>query len=63
MAGKVPPETEKPVPETVAALTVTDAPPVEESVTDCVAGVSITTFPNDTLVALMLSVGVEEPVN
>jgi len=44
-----------------AALTVTGAVPVEVRITDCVAGVFRVTFPNATLVALMLSVGTPVP--
>ncbi len=57
VTGKVAPDNVKPVPVTVAALTVTDAVPVEVKVTDCVAGALSVTLPNATLVALMLSVG------
>lgn len=46
---------------TVAALTVTVAVPVEDKVTDCVAGVFRLTLPNVRLVALMLSVGTPAP--
>jgi hypothetical protein len=58
VTGKLDPDTEKLVPAIVAELTVTAADPVELNVTDCVVGVLITTLPNDTLVALMLNVGV-----
>jgi hypothetical protein len=54
--GKVSPETVKPVPATVAALTVTAAVPVEESVNVCVAAVFTLTLPNDKLVLLRLNV-------
>ena len=47
----------KPVPVTVADLTVTAAPPVDDSVSVCVVGVLTVTLPNETLVALMLNVG------
>jgi hypothetical protein len=57
----VAPETVKPVPSTVAALTVTDAVPVEVRVTDCVAGEFKFTSPNAMLVALMVNVGVNGP--
>jgi hypothetical protein len=43
----------------VAALTVTDAVPVEDRVTVCVVGVLALTLPNDKLVVLTLSVDVE----
>ena len=59
--GKVTPETVKPLPLTAAALTVTAAVPVEDRITDCVAGVLRFTFPNATLVALMLSVATPTP--
>ena len=62
VAGNVPPESEKPVPVTVAELTVTAAVPVDCKVTDCIAGAFTTTLPNDTLVALMLSVDVNAAV-
>ena len=58
MAGNVPPDTENPVPVTVAELTVTAAVPTDLSVTGWVVGVLITTVPKDTLVALTLSVAV-----
>lgn len=61
MIGKVTPETVKPLPLMAAALTVTGAVPVEVRITDCVAGVFRVTFPNATLVALMLSVGTPVP--
>lgn len=54
--GKLPPAREKPVPLTVAELTVTGEPPVEVKVSDCVVGVFSFTFPNAMLVALRLSV-------
>jgi len=57
VTGKVAPDTLKPVPVIVAALTVTAAVPVELSVTVSVEAVFTTTFPNATLVALMLNVG------
>ena len=57
MIGKVAPDTAKPVPVTVAALTVTSAVPVELSVRVCVEDVFTSTLPNTILVALMLNVG------
>lgn len=54
MNGKVAPETEKPVPVTEAALTVTAAEPVDVKVTDFVAAVFTITPPKDRLVALRL---------
>lgn len=59
--GRFAPVRLKPVPTTVAALTVTKADPVEVRVSDCVAGEFRVTSPNATLVALMLSAGVAEP--
>jgi hypothetical protein len=59
--GKVTPEAVKPVPVTVAALTVTGAMPVEDRVRDCVAGEFKTTLPKAMLVASILSVGTEAP--
>lgn len=56
MSGKVRPETVKPVPVSVAALTVTDPVPVDEKVTDWVEDVLTNTSPNARLVALMLRV-------
>jgi hypothetical protein len=55
VAGKVIPETEKPVPVIDAALTVTGELPVAVSVTDCAAVELATIPPNGTLVALTLS--------
>jgi len=52
------PETENPVPLTVAALTVTGAVPVEVRVIDWVAGEFRLTLPKAMLVALMERVGV-----
>ena len=57
MAGKVPPETEKPVPEIESELIVTAAVPLEVAVTDFVTAVPTATFPNDTEVALRLNAG------
>jgi hypothetical protein len=53
----VAPDTVKPVPVTVAALTVTAAVPVELNVIVRVAAIFTPTLPNATLVALMLNVG------
>jgi hypothetical protein len=55
--GKLAPETEKPVPATVAALIVTAPVPEEDSVTDCVVAVLTLTLPNGRLDGLTLSVG------
>jgi len=57
VAGNVAPETEKPVPVTVAALIVTGAVPVELRVTEFVADVFSETFPNDSEPVLTLRVG------
>jgi hypothetical protein len=46
---------------TVAKLAVTGAVPVEDSVTDCVAGVFRFTSPKLRLVALMLSMAAPDP--
>jgi hypothetical protein len=59
--GKVAPETVKPVPATVAALTVTDAVPEEVKVRDWVAGEFRSTSPKAMVVAFTLSVGVPVP--
>jgi hypothetical protein len=55
VAGKTAPDIVKPVPVSVALSIVIGTVPVEVKVTDCVAGVFITTSPNATLVALLLS--------
>jgi hypothetical protein len=55
VAGKAAPCNVNPVPVSVAALIVIGTVPEEVKVTDWVAGVLITTSPNATLVALMLS--------
>jgi hypothetical protein len=57
VTGIVPLVIEKPVPETVAALTVTAAVPVDVRVTVCVVAELTTTLPKAMLVALILSVG------
>jgi len=59
--GKVAPETVKPVPATVAALTVTAAVPVEDRVNVCVVAVFAFTLPKDKLDELTLSVGTAAP--
>jgi hypothetical protein len=58
VTGNAGPDIVKPVPVNTAELTVTDAVPVEDKITVCVADVFNTTFPNPTLVALMLRVDV-----
>jgi len=55
------PETVKPLPVTVAALTVTAVLPVEVKVTDCVAGVFTLTLPKDKFPVPTLSVGTDAP--
>ena len=55
--GKLAPETEKPVPVSVAALMVTVAVPVEDSVIDCVVDELTDTLPKLRLEELMVSVG------
>jgi hypothetical protein len=58
VTGKVPPETEKPVPEIESALMDTAVLPFEVSVTDLVTAVPTETLPNASEVALRLSEGV-----
>jgi len=58
VTGNVTPDTVKPAPVSVAALTVTDPVPVDVKVTDCVEVVFSVTSPNARLVALMPSVDV-----
>jgi hypothetical protein len=59
VSGNVDPDIEKPAPISVAELTVTEAVPVEERVTDCEVAEFTATLPNARLVALMFSVGTE----
>ena len=49
MIGKVIPETVKPLPATVAAVTVTAEVPVEDKVSVCVVAVFTLTLPNERL--------------
>jgi hypothetical protein len=58
VTGKLPPETEKPAPLIVAALTVTAAVPLEVSVTDFETVEFTATLPKDMLVVLTLNMGV-----
>ena len=58
VSGNVAPETENPVPETVAALTMTDADPVDDRVNVCVVGVFRFTSPKAMVAASTVSVGV-----
>jgi len=58
VTGNETPEALNPVPVSVAAVTVTGALPLDEMLTDCVAGVLRSTLPKATLVALSDSVGV-----
>ena len=60
VAGKVTPETVKPAPDTVAEFTVTEALPVDDMVTVCVADPPTETLLNDRLLVLNCNVGVEE---
>jgi hypothetical protein len=57
VSGKLAPEVEKPVPVSVAALMVTAAVPVEDSVIDCVVDELTDTLPKLRLEELMVSVG------
>lgn len=61
--GKVPAVIEKPAPDNVAEFTVTDAVPVDVSVTDWVAGELSTTLPKARLLVLMLNVDVPPTFN
>jgi hypothetical protein len=61
VSGKVAPETVNPLPLAAAALTVTAALPVDDSVTVSVAAVFTETLPNATLVALTPSVAAYAP--
>ena len=58
MAGKLPPETENPVPEIESELILAAAVPVEVTVTDCVMGAPTETLPNASDVALRVNAGV-----
>ena len=58
MAGKLPPETENPVPVIESELIVTATVPLEVTVTDFVTAVPKATLPNDSDVALRLNAGV-----
>jgi hypothetical protein len=57
VSGKLAPDTEKPVPVSVAALTVTPAVPVDDIVIVCVVAEPTATLPKLRLEELMLSVG------
>ena len=59
--GKTAPETVKPVPASVSALTVTDAVPVDDRVRVCVVAAFTFTLPKDKLDELTLSVGTAAP--
>jgi hypothetical protein len=61
VSGNGPPDIAKPVPVTVAALTVTAAVPVEESISVCVGAAFTLTLPNDRLDELTLSVLTDAP--
>jgi len=58
VTGKLPPETEKPVPEMESALIETGAVPLEVTVTDLVTAVPTETLPNAKDEELRLSAGV-----
>jgi hypothetical protein len=55
VSGKLAPETEKPAPVTVAAVTLVASVPVDESVTDCDTVEFTATPPNEMFVELKLS--------
>jgi hypothetical protein len=57
VAGKLPPETENPVPEIESELMVTAAVPLEVTVNDFVTAVPTETLPNASDVALKLNAG------
>ncbi len=57
MAGKLPPETENPVPEIESDLRVTATVPLEVTVTGFVTAVPTETLPNDRELALRLNAG------
>ena len=61
VSGKVTPETVKPVPATVPALTVTGPVPVEDKVMVCVVAEFTEMLPKFTLEGLTLSVAVPAP--
>ena len=58
MAGKLPPETEKPVPEIESELRLTATVPLEVTVTDLVTAVPTATLPNESEVAFRLRAAV-----
>jgi len=59
--GKLTPETVKPLPLTVAVLTVTAAPPVDVRISVCVAGEFKFTLPKAIVLAFTLSVAAVSP--
>jgi hypothetical protein len=59
VAGKLPPETEKPVPEIESEFMVSAAVPFEVTVTDLVTAVPTETLPNAREVVLRLTPGRE----
>jgi hypothetical protein len=59
--GKLVPETENPLPVTVAVLTVTAEVPVDDNVSVCVVDEPTATVPNETLELLTASVEVAAP--
>jgi hypothetical protein len=58
VTGKLPPETEKPVPEIESELIVTATVPLDVTVTDFVTAVPTDTLPNDSDVAFRVRAGV-----
>jgi hypothetical protein len=61
VTGKLDPDTENPVPVTVAEFTVTAADPLDVKVTVCTAWPFTVTAPNVMVVALTVRVGVVVP--
>ena len=57
--GKVAPKIVKPVPTSDAVLMATGAVPVDDRVTNCLAGALTVTLPKSRLLVLKLSVGIE----
>lgn len=57
MAGKLPPETVNPAPEIESELMVTEAVPLEVTVTDLLTAVPIVTLPKASEVALRVNAG------
>jgi hypothetical protein len=57
VVGKLPPDTENPVPEIESELMVTAAVPLEVTVTDCETAVPTVMLPNDNEVELRVRAG------